>query len=101
MSDTEDRQPAVGARGANLLPPQRFSATLYGREAEVEQLDSVFLRAVDYHAPQLVTVVGTAGVGKTRLVGEWVTRLLGRYAAGTEGRPRVYRGRALPGAGSY
>ena len=30
--------------------------------------------------------------GKTRLVAEWLARLLSRQAAGTAGRPRVYRG---------
>ena len=74
---------------------------LVGRETELAQLDAIFARAVEYQAPQLVTVVGTQGTGKTRLVAEWLARLLGRQAAGTAGRPRVYRGRAVAGAGSY
>lgn len=74
---------------------------LRGRAAQLEQLDAIFDRAVEYQAPQLVTVVGTQGVGKTRLVAEWLQRLVGRHAAGTRGRPRVYRGRAQRNAGSY
>lgn len=74
---------------------------LVGREAELAQLDAIFARAVEYQAPQLVTVVGTQGTGKTRLVAEWLARLLARQPAGTAGRPRVYRGRAVAGAGSY
>jgi tetratricopeptide (TPR) repeat protein len=74
---------------------------LVGRDAELVQLDAIFARAVEYQAPQLVTVVGTQGTGKTRLVAEWLSRLLSRQAAGTAGRPRVYRGRAVAGAGSY
>ncbi len=74
---------------------------MLGRDAELAQLEAVFQRAVEYQAPQLVTVVGPQGVGKTRLVAEWLQRLLGRHPAGTPGRPRVYRGKAAPGAGSY
>jgi tetratricopeptide (TPR) repeat protein len=74
---------------------------LVGRAEELAQLDGIFGRAVEYQAPQLVTVVGTQGTGKTRLVAEWLARLLGRQAAGTAGRPRVYRGRAVAGSGSY
>jgi tetratricopeptide (TPR) repeat protein len=84
----------VGAAPAGAIP-------ILGREAELAQLEAVFQRAVDYQAPQLVTVVGPQGVGKTRLVAEWLQRLLGRHPAGTPGRPRVYRGKATQGAGSY
>jgi tetratricopeptide (TPR) repeat protein len=74
---------------------------LLGRNHELELLDAVLGRAIEYRAPQLVTVLGTQGVGKTRLVFEWLTRLAQRHPAGTAGRPRIYRGRALKGAGSY
>jgi tetratricopeptide (TPR) repeat protein len=80
---------------------EKLTLPLLGRDAQLEQLDAVFARAVDYQAPQLITVVGTQGVGKSRLLTEWLHRLLQRQAAGTAGRPRVYRGRALKGAGSY
>ena len=74
---------------------------LIGRVNELAELDGIFARAVEYQAPQLVTVVGTQGTGKTRLVAEWLSKLLARQAAGTAGRPRVYRGRAVAGSGSY
>ena len=74
---------------------------LRGRNAQLEQLDAIFDRAVEYQAPQLITLVGTQGVGKTRLMTEWLQRLVGRLPAGTAGRPRVYRGRAQKNAGSY
>jgi len=77
------------------------SQPLIGRDAQLAQLDAIFARAVDYQAPQLITVVGTQGVGKTRLIAEWLQRVGTRHAAGTAGRPRVYRGRAQKGAGSY
>ncbi|HEY7954717.1 MAG TPA: tetratricopeptide repeat protein [Polyangia bacterium] len=86
--------------GAGPLSGQA-SGALWGRAAELEQLDGIFARAVQYQAPQLITVVGTQGVGKTRLVAEWLRRLLERQSAGTAGRPRVYRGRGQKGAGSY
>jgi tetratricopeptide (TPR) repeat protein len=85
----------------SVTAPHRVSMPLVGREAELDQLDAIFSRAVEYQAPQLVTVVGTQGTGKTRLVAEWLARLLARQAAGTAGRPRVYRGRAVAGAGSF
>jgi tetratricopeptide (TPR) repeat protein len=85
----------------SVSAPHRISMPLVGRTAELAQLDAIFARAVEYQAPQLVSVVGTQGTGKTRLVAEWLARLLGRQAAGTVGRPRVYRGRAVAGSGSY
>ncbi|MEO6952723.1 MAG: tetratricopeptide repeat protein [Polyangia bacterium] len=75
--------------------------SLIGRDAELDQLDGIFQRAVDYQAPQLVTVLGPQGVGKTRLVADWLTRLLARHSAGMPGRPRVYRGLATTGAAAY
>ncbi len=78
-----------------------ISATMVGRDAELEQLDGIFRRAADYQAPQLVTIVGPQGVGKSRLASEWLSRLLARQPAGTSGRPRVYRGRAVANAGVY
>jgi tetratricopeptide (TPR) repeat protein len=68
-----------------LGQPARFS----GREAELALLDGVLERAVTYQAPQLVTVVGGQGVGKSRLGAEWVRRLEERAE-----RVRVLRGRA-------
>jgi class 3 adenylate cyclase len=41
-----------------------------GRDGELEQLEAAYRRAVELGEPQLVTIVGDAGVGKTRLVRE-------------------------------
>jgi class 3 adenylate cyclase len=41
-----------------------------GRQSELELLQACYRRAVDQSKPQLVTVTGDAGVGKTRLVRE-------------------------------
>ena len=86
---------AAGPKAAIVSP------TLIGRDAELDQLDAILLRAVDYQAPQLVTVIGGQGVGKTRVIADWLVRLLARHPAGTPGRPRVYRGRAAANAGAY
>jgi tetratricopeptide (TPR) repeat protein len=70
---------ALAARGAQ--------SPLIGRAGELQALAAVLDRAVDYSAPQVVTLLGSRGTGKTRLVEEW--------AAGIGGRARVHRGRAV------
>lgn len=62
---------------------------LVGRDRELETLDAMLKRAIEYQAPQMVTVVGNQGTGKTRLLAEWT--------AGIEPPVRVYRGRARAG----
>ncbi|HKU55438.1 MAG TPA: adenylate/guanylate cyclase domain-containing protein [Gaiellaceae bacterium] len=57
-----------------------------GRERELQQLEDAWDRALAGPRCELVTVVGDAGVGKSRLVAE----ALGRIEA------RVVRGRCLP-----
>jgi len=70
-----------------LEAPDRGHETVFvGRGREVELLRDSWRRAVDGEACELVTVVGEAGVGKSRLVAE----LLGLLEA------RVVRGRCLP-----
>jgi hypothetical protein len=62
-------------------------APFVGRERELELLENSLARAVRNRRPQLVTVFGEPGVGKTRLVAEFV-----------EGQERVttLSGRTLP-----
>ena len=43
-----------------------------GREQERRALDAALGRAIRFDAPQFVTVIGESGLGKTRLVQEWV-----------------------------
>ena len=64
-------------------------APFVGRERELELLGSVWQRAVEAARPHLVTVLGPAGIGKTRLareLAEWV---------GSRGGRAVW-GRSLP-----
>jgi tetratricopeptide (TPR) repeat protein len=42
-----------------------------GRDAELATLATLLERAVGYHAPQVLLVVGSAGTGKTRLISDW------------------------------
>jgi class 3 adenylate cyclase/tetratricopeptide (TPR) repeat protein len=70
---------------------QRVLTPLVGRERELAVVFDAFDRAVDQREPQLVTVVGVPGIGKSRLVAELFGRL--------EESPQLVwwrQGRALP-----
>ena len=72
------------ARG---LPSMR--ARLVGRARELRLLVDTFERARDDRRSQLFTLVGSAGVGKSRLVGEFLARIAAPDV-------HVLRGRCLP-----
>jgi predicted ATPase len=55
---------------------RRLDAPLVGRDEELKRLHSAFAQARDHKRCQVVTIVGEAGIGKTRLIRE----LLGRVA---------------------
>jgi class 3 adenylate cyclase len=61
-----------------------------GRDAEVERLEAAYRRAVAQGRPVLVTVVGDAGLGKTRLMRELWERLADDHT-----RPLRRTGRCL------
>ncbi|HEY4347499.1 MAG TPA: adenylate/guanylate cyclase domain-containing protein, partial [Gaiellaceae bacterium] len=63
------------------------SGTMVGRGRELRQLASVWERATSERACQLFTILGTAGVGKSRLSAEFLTSLDNAV---------VVRGRCLP-----
>ena len=79
------------ARSAAAAPSERHvsSAPFVGRTRELELLAGAWERASLERQPQLVTVVGAPGIGKTRLGLE-----LARRVADQGGR--VLRGRSLP-----
>ncbi len=52
-------------------------ACFVGREGEFQAFDAALERAVRFRAPQIVTVVGPLGIGKTRLLGEWMAEVQG------------------------
>ncbi len=64
-------------------------AELVGRSRELRLIVDVFARTAEDRRPHMFTVVGAAGVGKSRLVGEALASLAGSGA-------RVLRGRCLP-----
>src|SRR5690349_1817993 len=47
---------------------------MVGRGQELRELDAALARAVTLNEPQTVTLIGGAGIGKTRLIGEFLSR---------------------------
>jgi class 3 adenylate cyclase len=85
--------PAVAAKGKTEPVPayrlvrvldaphgrrRRADADLVGRVTENRALDDAFNRMVDSGRSHLVTVLGPAGIGKSRLVTDFLTRVEGR-----------------------
>ncbi len=64
---------------------RRFATTMVGRERELQGLRAAFARTVEDRSCQLFSILGSAGVGKSRLAAE--------FLAGPEAR--VVRGRCL------
>jgi AAA ATPase domain/Adenylate and Guanylate cyclase catalytic domain len=67
---------------------RRLDSPLVGRENELRLLDWAFERVVGEGGCHLVTVLGSAGVGKSRLVAE--------FAARNAPEARLLQGRCLP-----
>ena len=67
----------------------RHGAPLVGRERELDALEATFHEAVTGSSARLVTVVADAGVGKSRLMAEFVGRISNR-AFTLEGRCLPY-----------
>jgi tetratricopeptide (TPR) repeat protein len=66
---------------------------LTGRETELGVLEGALEKALAYHAPQFVTLIGNQGTGKTRLVSEWAAKI--------PPRARVFAGRAASRSARY
>ena len=58
------------ARASASTCPQRAVAPLVGRGRELDLLVSTLARVREERSPQLVTLVGVPGIGKSRLVHE-------------------------------
>ena len=68
-----------------------------GREADMAELNRAYVMARDHIQTRTVTVLGATGIGKTRLVRDFLVR-----ARDLEGRsPRVFRGSAREGGPAY
>jgi class 3 adenylate cyclase len=83
--------PAWHARAATSAPADRpvSAAPFLGRDSELELLTRTWTRTSTDHHPQLVTLVGPAGIGKTRLAVELAAQV--KRSGG-----RTLRGRPLP-----
>ncbi|MBA3778962.1 MAG: AAA family ATPase [Chloroflexi bacterium] len=82
-------------RATSQLPEQarglpQMRARLVGRGRELRLLIDTFERSRDDARAQLFTLLGNAGVGKSRLVGEFLARVGGGPSA------HILRGRCLP-----
>ena len=80
--------------GTSPLPVVR--SPLVGRDAELETIDGALAKALSTSQPQLVTVLGGTGVGKTRLIDEAIAHIKGK-----ERRVRVFRAAARAGGPSF
>jgi class 3 adenylate cyclase len=79
----------IALRPLHAAGERRLSGDLVGRARELEVLRGIWERVAGESAPHLVTVLGTAGIGKTRLAQE--------FAAAVEGSGgRTVHGRSLP-----
>jgi class 3 adenylate cyclase/tetratricopeptide (TPR) repeat protein len=86
---------AVQARarfGVDVAP--RPATPLIGRERELEQLKGALTRARQQRSPELVTLIGVPGIGKSRLVAE----LFASIERGEQDSELIYwrQGRSLP-----
>ena len=67
--------------------PRRFDVAMVGRAAELSLLDTTYRKAVEDRSCRLVTILGSPGIGKSRLVAE--------LADATRGAAAVLVGRCL------
>jgi DNA-binding SARP family transcriptional activator/tetratricopeptide (TPR) repeat protein len=56
----------------------RSDAVFVGRDAELHQLDAILHGVTDSRRPAVVTVIGEPGVGKSRLISEFASRVRDR-----------------------
>jgi class 3 adenylate cyclase len=87
----EAPMPAWLAEAATSAPADRqvSAAPFIGRDSELELLERTWQRTAGELLPQLVTLLGAPGIGKTRLTMEFAARV--ESAGG-----RTLRGRPLP-----
>ena len=78
----------IAAEAGRTSPARRLDSPLVGRRLELARLRQAFDQAAADHSCQLFTVLGAAGVGKSRLAAEFI--------AGVNGDATVLRGRCLP-----
>ena len=82
----------VSARRRGERPRLGLEASLVGRDEELQLLEQTYQRVVSERRPALVTVIGPAGVGKSRLSSELLVYLetLPDFAYWRKGRCLAY-----------
>ncbi|WP_428261840.1 ATP-binding protein [Haliangium sp.] len=93
------RRTTRGDAGSGSFAVRGLRSPLVGRDAELELMGDMLAQAVDFQAPQALTVVGNQGTGKSRLVVEFIER----EVEGRQREPaiRVFQGRAREGGPRY
>ncbi len=96
LKGKQERVPAWEATGVDATAPARRSALrsespLIGRSEENQMLVSLLSRVEREGAPHLATVLGQAGVGKSRLLREVIATL-----GETDNAPAIRRGQCPP-----
>src|SRR5262249_53367130 len=79
------------------LEPDAVRAPLVGREAEMAELEHAMRAVSSWGEPEVVTLVAPGGMGKTRLIEDFIHEFVRHAPNG----PRVYRGRARARGLSY
>jgi class 3 adenylate cyclase/tetratricopeptide (TPR) repeat protein len=74
----------------------RIESPLVGRRDEMELLGLLLRRCEKERRPYVVTLVGPAGIGKSRLAQEFAKSITGTLPSGMPALNRVVRGRCLP-----
>jgi class 3 adenylate cyclase len=74
---------ALPLLGRSVRLPVANRTPLIGRDADLQQLELVARRALREQRPYLVSIIAPAGVGKTRLLEEFLERLSGIEPAAT------------------
>jgi class 3 adenylate cyclase/tetratricopeptide (TPR) repeat protein len=77
----------IDVRAEPVAPVGASAAPFVGREAEMDVLRGAFAEVTSSRTARLVTVIGDAGVGKTRLTSDFIKRV--------EADASVFRGRCL------
>jgi class 3 adenylate cyclase/tetratricopeptide (TPR) repeat protein len=86
LSGKAEPVPAYRLLRVRDVPKQRHEAPFVGRHPELRLVREAWKRVRAERCCELVTIVGDAGVGKSRLVAEVVASV----------EPEVFRGRCLP-----
>jgi class 3 adenylate cyclase len=81
----------VAVRALHEAGERRHSGMLVGRERELDVLRGIWERVAGERVPHLVTVLGPAGIGKTRLTQEFDTVIEELGGRSVHGRTLPYR----------